>query len=147
MNARAPDAFHPQSKKNTSIDGHLRPIRKVCSWPRTTSIKACASTTDFQSIFAVQRCSDTRAFLLGEGPIMRTTLNLDPQLNKTAKRMAEGRSIALGTIISELANKGLEALSYERNLRVTKNKSGFPVFKLPNSVVMIDLADVKRGGD
>jgi hypothetical protein len=85
--------------------------------------------------------------LLGEGAIMRTTLILDPQLHKTAKRMAEGRSIALGIVISELANKGLEALRHERNLGVTKSKSGFPVFKLPNSFVMIGLADVKRGGD
>ena len=43
---------------------------------------------------------------------MRTTLNLDPQLISTAKRLAAARSVALGDIISELANKGLQAQSH-----------------------------------
>jgi predicted DNA-binding ribbon-helix-helix protein len=78
---------------------------------------------------------------------MRTTLNLDPQLLSTAKRLAAARSVALGDIISELANKGLEAQSQEHNQRSAKRKSGFPVFKSPKGAAMIGLDDVKQDED
>ncbi len=74
---------------------------------------------------------------------MRTTLNLDPQLLSTAKRLAEARSVALGDIISELANKGLEA----QNSIPVRLKSGFPVFKPAKGSAMIGLDDVKRDED
>jgi predicted DNA-binding ribbon-helix-helix protein len=78
---------------------------------------------------------------------MRTTLNLDPQLLSTAKRLAEARSVALGDIISELAKKGLEAQSEAHNQRSAKRKSGFPVFKPPKGATMIGLDDVKQDED
>lgn len=78
---------------------------------------------------------------------MRTTLNLDPQLVNTAKRLAAARSVALGDIISELANKGLEAQSQSLREQSAKRKSGFPVFKSPKGAPMIDLDDVKRDED
>ena len=76
---------------------------------------------------------------------MRTTLNLDPQLLSTAKRLAASRSVALGDIISELANKGLEAESQVQSS--AKRKSGFPVFKSAKGAPMIGLDDVKQDED
>lgn len=78
---------------------------------------------------------------------MRTTLNLDPQLLSTAKRLAAARSVALGDIISELANKGLEADSQSLHDQSAKRKSGFPVFTSPKGAPMIDLDDVKQDED
>ena len=78
---------------------------------------------------------------------MRTTLNLDPQLLSTAKRLAASRSVALGDIISELANKGLEAESQMQNINLAKRKSGFPIFKSARGAPMIGLDDVKQDED
>ncbi|MBL0124602.1 MAG: hypothetical protein IPP88_18365 [Betaproteobacteria bacterium] len=78
---------------------------------------------------------------------MRTTLNLDPQLLSTAKRLAAARSVALGDIISELANKGLEAQSQAQSQRSVNRKSGFPVFKSSKGAAMIGLNDVKQDED
>jgi hypothetical protein len=78
---------------------------------------------------------------------MRTTLNLDPQLLSTAKRLAAARSVALGDIISELANKGLEAQSQAHKKGSVRRKSGFPVFNSAKGAVMIGLDDVKRDED
>lgn len=78
---------------------------------------------------------------------MRTTLNLDPQLISTAKRLAAARSVALGDIISELANKGLEAQSQTHRKNSVKRKSGFPVFNSVKGAAMIGPDDVKRDED
>ena len=78
---------------------------------------------------------------------MRTTLNLDPQLISTAKRLAAARSVALGDIISELANMGLEAQSQAHRTNSAKRKSGFPVFNTTKGAAMIGLDDVKRDAD
>ncbi len=78
---------------------------------------------------------------------MRTTLNLDPQLLSTAKRLAASRSVALGDIISELANKGLEAQMLAEHQSAAKRKSGFPIFKSTEGAPMIGLDDVKRDED
>ena len=82
-----------------------------------------------------------------EGNHMRTTLNLDPLLLSTARRLAASRSVALGDIISELANQGLEAQSQAQNRSSAKRKSGFPVFKSAKGAPMIGLDDVKRDED
>ncbi len=78
---------------------------------------------------------------------MRTTLNLDPQLISTAKRLAAARSVALGDIISELANKGLEVQSLAHSKNSAKRKSGFPVFNSAKDAAMIGPDDVKRDED
>lgn len=78
---------------------------------------------------------------------MRTTLNLDPQLLGTAKRLAAARSVALGDIISELARKGLEAESLAQGKSAAKRKSGFPVFKSAQGLPKIGLDDVKKDED
>ena len=78
---------------------------------------------------------------------MRTTLNLDPQLLSTAKRLAAARSVALGDIISELASKGLEAESLAQRRKAVRRKSGFPVFKSAKGAPMIGLEEVKQDED
>lgn len=78
---------------------------------------------------------------------MRNTLQLDPQLLSTANRLAASRSLALGNIISKLANEGLEADSQAQNRSSAKRKSGFPVFKSAEGAPMIGLDDVKRDED
>ncbi len=78
---------------------------------------------------------------------MRTTLNLDPQLISTAKRLAAARSVALGDIISELANMGLDTESQAHRKNSAKRKSGFPVFNTTKGAAMIGLDDVKRDAD
>ena len=75
---------------------------------------------------------------------MRTTLNLDPELLSTAKRLASSRSVALGDIISELANKGLEADSRAQNRNSAKRKNGFPVFKSVKGAPLIGPDDVQQ---
>ena len=78
---------------------------------------------------------------------MRTTLNLDPDLLNAAKRLAAARSVALGDIISELANKGLEAQSQAEHQSSAKRRSGFPVFKSAKGAPMIGLDDIKQDED
>ena len=85
--------------------------------------------------------------MFNEEDVMRTTLNLDPQLLSTAKRLAAARSVALGDIISELANKGLEEQSQAHRKNSVKRKSGFPVFNSAKGAAMIGLDDVKRDED
>lgn len=75
---------------------------------------------------------------------MRTTLNLDPKLLDTARRLATARAVTLGDIISELANKGLAVERQSPCQYLVKPESGFPVFKSPIGAPMIGLDDVKR---
>jgi hypothetical protein len=78
---------------------------------------------------------------------MRTTLNLDPELLSTAKRLAAARAVALGDIISELAFKGLEAEANKRRHDAPAQKSGFPVFNVSKGAALIGLEDVKQDED
>jgi hypothetical protein len=75
---------------------------------------------------------------------MRTTLNLDPKLLGTARRLAAARAVTLGDIISELANKGLAVERQSPCQYSLKSKLGFPVFKSPIGAPMIGLDDVRR---
>ena len=78
---------------------------------------------------------------------MRTTLNLEPELLNTAKRLAAARSVALGDIISELAYKGLAAEAAAQSQQARMRKSGFPVFTVINTGTLIGLEDVKQDED
>jgi hypothetical protein len=80
---------------------------------------------------------------------MRTTLNLDPDLLNTAKRLASLRAMALGEVISDLANKGLEAEANAHHVdaRKSSQKSGFPTFNVRQGAQLIGLDDVKRDED
>lgn len=75
---------------------------------------------------------------------MRITLNLDPQLLVTARRLAAARAVTLGDIISELANKGLEVDGQSPCQYFVKRENGFQVFKSPTGAPMIGLDDVRR---
>jgi hypothetical protein len=78
---------------------------------------------------------------------MRTTLNLDPNLLNTAKRLAAARSVALGDIISELAFKGLEAEANTQRQDAASRQSGFPIFNVTLGATLIGLDDVKQDED
>ena len=56
--------------------------------------------------------------------IMRTTLNLDPEILAAARRLAAACAESIGEIISQLARKGLAADTR------TVVKHGFPVFEV-----------------
>lgn len=78
---------------------------------------------------------------------MRTTLNLDPQLLRIARRLAEARSVSLGDIITELANKGLEVQSEGHNKHSRNHKSDFPIFGSPKGAAPIGIKEVKQDED
>ncbi len=75
--------------------------------------------------------------------VMRTTIDLDPELLAAAKKIAAARSQSLGSVVSELA---LDALK-SRIGRGSTARSGFPVFKVRKGAVLISLEDVKRDED
>lgn len=75
---------------------------------------------------------------------MRTTLNFDAQLLNTVKRLAAARSVMLGDIVSEFANKDLQAERRTQCRTAVKRKSGFPIFKSVADPPMIGLEDVNR---
>lgn len=72
---------------------------------------------------------------------MRTTLSLDPEILSAARKIAAARSQSIGTVISELARRGLET-----KVRTTARK-GFPVFQVPKSAPPLTLEDVRRDED
>ena len=78
---------------------------------------------------------------------MRTTLNLNPELLNTAKRLAAARSVALGDVISELAFKGLAAEANALKHDAPSRLSGFPVFNVSAGAALIGLEDVKLDED
>jgi hypothetical protein len=46
---------------------------------------------------------------------MRTTLTIDDDLLRAAKAIAQARAVSIGTILSELARKGLAAPAGRKN--------------------------------
>jgi hypothetical protein len=56
---------------------------------------------------------------------MRTTLNLDNDVLQEAKRYAEGRSVSIGSAVSELVRRGLSLR------RSTRLENGLHVVDLP----------------
>jgi hypothetical protein len=54
---------------------------------------------------------------------MRTTIDLDEDVLRTAKALAAARKVTLSRVVSELARKGLEPEPIEYTYR-----NGFPVF-------------------
>ena len=68
---------------------------------------------------------------------MRTTLNIDEDVLSLAKNLAEGRSISIGSAISELARQGYKA-RFQR-----KHADGFVVFDVPADALVIDPETVR----
>ena len=72
---------------------------------------------------------------------MRTTLDIDAAALEAARQIATHRSQSLGSVVSELILKGLQAETR------TAKRSGFPVFAAPVGAKPITLEDVKRAED
>lgn len=72
---------------------------------------------------------------------MRTTLTIDPDVLRAAKRLAAARSQSVGKVISDLARKGL-ALQAPAAAR-----DAFPVFKTSPGATPLTLEDIQRDHD
>lgn len=68
---------------------------------------------------------------------MRTTLTIDDDLLQAAKSTARMRSVSVGTVVSDLARKGLES-----GCRI-RMEDGFPVFDVPPGSPPSTLEQVK----
>ena len=69
---------------------------------------------------------------------MRTTITIDDDLLAAAKTLARTQSVPVGTVISELARKGLKSSAR------TRRKSNFPVFSVSPAARPITLEEVKK---
>ena len=72
---------------------------------------------------------------------MRTTLNIDDDLVKTAKSIADRRHVSLGEVVSDLLRTGLE-----RNTTYHMQE-GLPVFQVRDGARTITLEDVRWAED
>jgi hypothetical protein len=70
--------------------------------------------------------------------LMRTTINLDDDVLEKVKRHAEGRSVSIGTAVSELVRRGLE---FRRPTRVV---NGIYVVDLPPDSPEVTSESVRR---
>ena len=62
---------------------------------------------------------------------MRTTLTIDDDIIKAARTIAAQRHVPIGTVISDLARRGLQpdpAIRYESNFPVFEVREDAPVF-------------------
>jgi hypothetical protein len=76
-----------------------------------------------------------------EPSVMRTTIDLDPEILSAARQIAADRSISIGKAISELARRGLET-------RVkSTTRQGFPVFQVPRGARPLTLENVRSDED
>lgn len=72
---------------------------------------------------------------------MRTTLTIDDDILKAAKTLAAQRRVAIGTVISDLARKGLRpkpAIRYESDFPVFEVREDAPVFGPEDVEVALD---------
>ncbi len=72
---------------------------------------------------------------------MRTTLSIDDDILAAAKNIASTRSKSVGSVISELARKGMSSFS-----KPVKSK-GIPTFKVSKNARILTLEDVKLAED
>jgi len=71
---------------------------------------------------------------------MRTTLSIDDDILAVAKNLSRESAQPIGKVLSDLARRGLQATP-----RIGKReRSGFPVFKVPANAKPITLEDVKK---
>lgn len=69
---------------------------------------------------------------------MRTTLNIDDDLLRAARAIAEERGISMGEAVSELLRKALRPEPPDRD------DSGFPVFHVSEDAPPLTPDDVER---
>ena len=72
-------------------------------------------------------------------PSMRTTLDIDDAVLAAAKEIARTRGESTGTVISELARKGLQN---DRHSRRRHPPTTFPVFDVPVGAEALTLQSV-----
>ena len=72
---------------------------------------------------------------------MRTTLNIDDDLMRTVKTIADRRHVSLGEVVSELMRTGLERDTTYRM------EDGLPVFQVRDNARTITLEDVRSADD
>jgi len=70
---------------------------------------------------------------------MRTTLDIDDSILAAAREIAAANRASAGSVISELARKGL-SLSYGKT---RDRSSGFPVFSVPEGAKPLSSSTVK----
>ena len=68
---------------------------------------------------------------------MRTTLDIDEDVLRAAKSLARARESSLGSVLSDLARKGLAP-------RTSSRKRGFPVFRVGPDALPITEDMVRR---
>ena len=73
---------------------------------------------------------------------MRTTINIDDEVYKIARSIAEIRGISIGEAVSELMKKGLDkdSIDYEE-------KNGIPVVQVPKEAPPITPEDVHKDNE
>ncbi|WP_147385756.1 antitoxin [Oleomonas cavernae] len=74
---------------------------------------------------------------------MRTTLNLEPDILNTVRKLASAREQSLGQVVSDLVRRGLEAPSPTPR----QTSSGFPIFKVPPGSPPLTIDDIRRDDD
>jgi hypothetical protein len=72
---------------------------------------------------------------------MRTTVNLDEDVLRVARSLADAQQTSLGRVISDLVRKALSSAA------PLGERSGFPVFRVGRDARPITLDDVARWQD
>jgi hypothetical protein len=72
---------------------------------------------------------------------MKATLTIDDEVFHAAQKIAVARSVAVDTVISELARRGLESEV------VLESEGGLPVFRVPAGVKPVTNQDVRKAED
>lgn len=72
---------------------------------------------------------------------MRTTISIDDDVLSAVRYLAEQKKVALGTVLSELARKGLQ------NSAMIETSNNFPVFAVPENAAPITPEHVKMLDD
>ena len=73
---------------------------------------------------------------------MRTTLNIDDEILDAARSIAEERNLSVGTVLSDLARRGLRPAGADR-----RKRTDFPVFDVSQDGTILTLDRVKRHED
>ena len=73
---------------------------------------------------------------------VRTTLNIDDEILETARSLASERNVSVGSVVSELARRGLR-----QRTPSPARRNGFPLFAVSRDSTPLTLDRVKRHED
>ncbi len=79
--------------------------------------------------------------LPAEIDVMRTTLNLDDDVYRAARTLAAARNVAIGSVLSELARRGLAATEEPAE------EHGVPIFAVAETAPIFGADEVSRALD